>query len=144
MVEVLLYVHRNRKCIRDGVGGGGGGEAQDGHLDFHTAPELHVQIGLHKLSYLSRKGQYFSTSLLYLSWNIITAPQDFWTCRGTLLLLHKPFILVMETTVLLPKFMYLVFIRMSRENYRRRLGLLCLCDVFRSLIYSLDLCVASK
>ena len=33
MVEVLLYVHRNRRLIRDGG-------AQDGHLDFHTAPEL--------------------------------------------------------------------------------------------------------
>ena len=27
LVEVLLYVHRNRRLIRDG------------HLDFHTAPE---------------------------------------------------------------------------------------------------------
>ena len=32
VVEVLLYVHRNRRLIRDG--------AQDDHLDFHTAPEL--------------------------------------------------------------------------------------------------------
>ena len=31
-VEVLLYVHRNRRLIR----------AQDGHLDFHTAPEPRV------------------------------------------------------------------------------------------------------
>ena len=30
--SVLLYVHKNRRLIRDG--------AQDGHLDFHTAPEL--------------------------------------------------------------------------------------------------------
>ena len=30
-VEVLLYVHRNRMLIGTG--------AQDGHLDFHTAPE---------------------------------------------------------------------------------------------------------
>ena len=30
--EVLLYVHRNRTFIRDGT--------QDGHLHFHTAPEL--------------------------------------------------------------------------------------------------------
>ena len=28
LVEVLLYVHRNRRLIRDG------------HLDFYTAPEL--------------------------------------------------------------------------------------------------------
>ena len=33
------------RTIRDGRGvgggeGGGGGETQDGHLDFHTAPEL--------------------------------------------------------------------------------------------------------
>ena len=32
-VEVLIYVHRNRRLTRDGG-------AQDGHLDFHTAPEL--------------------------------------------------------------------------------------------------------
>ena len=32
-VEVLLYVHRNRRLI---LGTG----AQDGHLDFYTAPEL--------------------------------------------------------------------------------------------------------
>ena len=31
MVEVLLYVHKNRRFIRD---------VEDGHLDFHTAPEL--------------------------------------------------------------------------------------------------------
>ena len=31
---MLLYVHRNRRFIRDGIPG-----AQDGHLDFHTAPE---------------------------------------------------------------------------------------------------------
>ena len=31
MAEVLLYVHRNRRFIR---------YAEDGHLDFHTAPEL--------------------------------------------------------------------------------------------------------
>ena len=30
---VLLYVHRNRRFIRD-TG------AQDGHLDFNTAPEI--------------------------------------------------------------------------------------------------------
>ena len=30
MVEVLRYVHRNRRLIRDG--------AQGGHLNFHTAP----------------------------------------------------------------------------------------------------------
>ena len=35
VVEVLLYVHRNRgKQAYLGRG------AQDGHLDFHTAPEL--------------------------------------------------------------------------------------------------------
>ena len=33
LVEVLLYVHRNRSLIRDG-------EPKDGHLDFHTDPEL--------------------------------------------------------------------------------------------------------
>ena len=32
VVEVLLYVHRNRRFIRDG--------SPDVHLDFHTAPEL--------------------------------------------------------------------------------------------------------
>ena len=32
--SMLLYVHRNRKAHYDGEG------AQDGHLDFHTAPEL--------------------------------------------------------------------------------------------------------
>ena len=32
LVEVLLYVHRNRRFIRVG--------SQDGRLDFHTAPEL--------------------------------------------------------------------------------------------------------
>ena len=32
VVEVLLYVYRNRRFLRDG--------AQDVHLDFHTAPEL--------------------------------------------------------------------------------------------------------
>ena len=30
--SVLLYVHRNRNSLGRG--------AQDGHLDFHTAPEL--------------------------------------------------------------------------------------------------------
>ena len=30
VVEVLLYVHRNRRFIRD----------RGAHLDFHTAPEL--------------------------------------------------------------------------------------------------------
>ena len=37
------------------------------------------------------------------------------------------------------EFMYLVFIRVQGESYRRRLGslLLCLCDVFRALINSL-------
>ena len=33
VVKVLLYVHRNRR-LKLGTG------AQDGHLDFHTAPEL--------------------------------------------------------------------------------------------------------
>ena len=33
VVEVLLCVHRNRRLIRDEG-------AQDGHLDFYTAPEL--------------------------------------------------------------------------------------------------------
>ena len=33
LVEVLVYVHRNRRFIR-GTG------AQDDHLEFHTAPEL--------------------------------------------------------------------------------------------------------
>ena len=32
LVEVMLYVHRSRRLTSDG--------AQDGHLDFHTAPEL--------------------------------------------------------------------------------------------------------
>ena len=32
--SVLLYVHRNRKAHQDG------NWAQDGHLDFHAAPEL--------------------------------------------------------------------------------------------------------
>ena len=32
VVEVLLFGHRNRRLIRDG--------SQDGHLDFHTVPEL--------------------------------------------------------------------------------------------------------
>ena len=32
-VVVLLYVHRNRRLIRDGSQG-------RPHLDFHTAPEL--------------------------------------------------------------------------------------------------------
>ena len=32
VVEVLLYVHRNHSLLGTG--------AQDGHLDFHTAPEL--------------------------------------------------------------------------------------------------------
>ena len=32
VVEVLLYVHRTRRFIRDG--------SQDVHLDFHTGPEL--------------------------------------------------------------------------------------------------------
>ena len=32
VVEVLLYVHRNVGLLGTG--------AQDGHLDFHTAPEL--------------------------------------------------------------------------------------------------------
>ena len=36
----------------------------------------------------------------------------------------------------LVEFMYLVFIRILRESYRRRLTslLMCLCDVFRALI----------
>ena len=34
LVEVLLYGHRNRRLVRDG--------SPDGHLDFHTAPELCV------------------------------------------------------------------------------------------------------
>ena len=34
--EVLLYIHRNRRFIMTG--------AQDGHLDFHTAPaSVHTQ-----------------------------------------------------------------------------------------------------
>ena len=39
----------------------------------------------------------------------------------------------------LVQFMYLVFIRMPGESYRRRLRslLLCLCDVFQVLINSL-------
>ena len=65
VVEVLLYVHKNRRLIRDGsprtatstfapllsfvvevlltsteTGGLLGTGAQDGHLDFHTAAEL--------------------------------------------------------------------------------------------------------
>ena len=41
--------------------------------------------------------------------------------------------------VALVEFMYLVFTCMPGESYRRRLRslLLCLCDVFRSLINSL-------
>ena len=41
--------------------------------------------------------------------------------------------------VLLVEYMYLVFTRMPCESYRRRLRslLLCLCDVYRALIYSL-------
>ena len=35
-VEVLLYVHRNCRLIRDG--------SPDGHLDFHTASELCLQV----------------------------------------------------------------------------------------------------
>ena len=35
VVEVLLYVHRNRRLIRDGTE-----PRQDSHLDLHTAPEL--------------------------------------------------------------------------------------------------------
>ena len=37
LFEVLLYVHRNRRLIRDG--------SQDVHLDFHTAPEQQQQHG---------------------------------------------------------------------------------------------------
>ena len=37
---MLLYVHRNRRLIRDGW------RTQDGHLDFHTAPELCVYATL--------------------------------------------------------------------------------------------------
>ena len=33
---VSLYVHRNRRLISDG--------SPDGHLDFHTPPELSVRI----------------------------------------------------------------------------------------------------
>ena len=33
VAEVLLYIHRNLRLIKDGG-------AQDGHLDFHTAPDL--------------------------------------------------------------------------------------------------------
>ena len=37
---MLLYVHRNYKAYQ-------GRGAQDGHLDFHTAPELcRVHVGL--------------------------------------------------------------------------------------------------
>ena len=41
-VEVLPYVHRNRRLIRDGT-------AQDGHLDFHTAPELCLLVVVNRL-----------------------------------------------------------------------------------------------
>ena len=37
-VEVLLYVHRNRRLIGTG--------AQDGHLDFHTASKLLGEVGV--------------------------------------------------------------------------------------------------
>ena len=37
---VLLYVHRNRRLIRDG-------EPQDVHLDFHTASELWSMMKTH-------------------------------------------------------------------------------------------------
>ena len=37
---MLLYVHRDHQGV------GGVGEAQDGHLDFHTAPELSVDSKL--------------------------------------------------------------------------------------------------
>ena len=36
-IEVLLYVHRNRRLIGTG--------AQDGHLAFHTASKLLGKVG---------------------------------------------------------------------------------------------------
>ena len=36
LVEVLLYVHTNRRFIREGCPGG--------HLNFHTAPELVIGL----------------------------------------------------------------------------------------------------
>ena len=43
-----------------------------------------------------------------------------------------------KKNVPLVEFMYLVFTRKQRKNYRRRLlSLLCLCDAFRELINSL-------
>ena len=37
----------------------------------------------------------------------------------------------------LVEFTYLIFTRMPGESYRKRLWLLCLCDVFRALINTL-------
>ena len=37
VVEVLLYVHRNRRLI------------MDGHLDFHTVPELCLLVAVNRL-----------------------------------------------------------------------------------------------
>ena len=39
VVEVLFYVHRNSRIIRT--------VAQDGHLDFHTAPEFCMSGGVY-------------------------------------------------------------------------------------------------
>ena len=41
----MLHVHRNRSLIRAGPG------AQDGHLDFHTAPELCVSFIIFNMFY---------------------------------------------------------------------------------------------
>ena len=57
------------------------------------------------------------------------------------LFLFLPFFLynfVVAEDVPLVEFMYLVFICMPGERYRRRLqSLLCLCDIFQALVNSL-------
>ena len=50
---MLLYVHRNRKAHL-------GRKAQDGHLDFHTAPELCVAAA--KIKHNHRQVSPFSLS----------------------------------------------------------------------------------
>ena len=59
VVEVLLYVHRSRRFIRDG--------AQDDHLDFHTAPDLCMEVGKEgdyiPIATLSPPGDYIYLSL---------------------------------------------------------------------------------
>ena len=53
---MLFYVHRNRRLIRDGG-------AQDGRLDFHTAPKLG------KLLQLAALTGYLVTWVFYLVLN---------------------------------------------------------------------------